>query len=119
MLYIRNGVTDIDFYKNAFGATEHFRINNDDGTLHVAELDIDGAIFHIHEVYPHTQSFDQNAHTGVVTVGLFTEDVHGVFNKALAAGARSVMPVTDFEYGYRQGELVDPFGHKWIIEKKL
>jgi PhnB protein len=119
VLRIRNGVTDLDFYKNAFGAIEHFRINNDDGTVHVAEFDIDGAIFHIHEIYPHTQDFDPNIHTGVVTVGLFTDDVHAVFNRAIAAGARSVMPVTDFDYGYRQGEFIDPFGHKWIIEKKI
>lgn len=119
MLRIRNGVTDIDFYKNAFGAIEHFRVNNDDGTVHVAEFDIDGAIFHIHEIYPHTPNFDPSAHTGVVTIGLFTDAVHTVFDRAIAAGARSVMPVTDFDYGYRQGEFVDPFGHKWIIEKEI
>ena len=26
-------------------------------------------------------------------------------------------PVIDYEYGYRQGEIKDPFGHHWIIEK--
>ena len=44
VLKIENGVTDIDFYKNAFGANEHFCFTNDDGSIHVAELDIDGAI---------------------------------------------------------------------------
>lgn len=37
-LYIANGVTDISFYEKAFGAIELRRWNNDDGTLHVAEL---------------------------------------------------------------------------------
>ena len=49
-LYIDNGVKDISFYKNAFGATENLCFTNDDGSIHVAELVIDGAIFHVHEV---------------------------------------------------------------------
>ena len=115
MLRIRNGVTDIDFYKNAFGAVEHFRVNNDDGTVHVAEFDIDGAVFHIHEIYPHTE-FDPKPHEGVVTVGLFVDDVHGMFDQAIAAGGVSLSPVTDYEYGYRQGALRDPFGHVWMLQ---
>ena len=43
-LFINNGVTDISFYKNAFGAVEQLRLNNDDGSVHVAEFSIDGAI---------------------------------------------------------------------------
>lgn len=49
-LHIPNGTTNIDFYKS-FGATEHFILRNDDGTIHVAELDFDGAIFHLHETH--------------------------------------------------------------------
>jgi len=118
MLRIRNGVTDIDFYKNAFGAVEHFRVNNDDGTVHVAEFDIDGAVFHLHEIYPHA-AFNPEEHRGVVTVGLFTDDVHGLFDKAIAAGATIVHPVTDYEYGYRQGSLTDPFGHEWLLQCRI
>jgi uncharacterized glyoxalase superfamily protein PhnB len=49
-LYIPNGVSDISFYKNAFGATENLCFTNDDGSIHVAELSINGAIFHVHEI---------------------------------------------------------------------
>ena len=48
-LYIRNGVKDLDFYTKAFGATEVRRWTNDDGSIHVAELSINGALFHLHE----------------------------------------------------------------------
>ena len=120
MLAIANGFTDIGFYKKAFNATENFCLRNDDGSIHVAEFTIDGAIFHVHEV---TQSgkaitpFDAGG--GTVSIGLFVDDVHAVFNSAIAAGATLAMPVTDFEYGYRQGEFTDPFGHRWIIQKKI
>jgi PhnB protein len=47
-LYIPHGVKDIEFYTKAFGAIELRRWTNADGTIHVAELSIDSAIFHLH-----------------------------------------------------------------------
>ena len=119
MLTIRNGVNDIDFYKNAFGAVELMRLNNDDGSVHVAELIIDEAMFHLHEIYPHDKAFNPEKHVGFITIGLMVADVHGVFNKAVSAGATIILPVKDYEYGYRQGTLQDPFGHQWIIECRI
>lgn len=115
VLAIANGTTDIDFYKKAFNATENFCLRNDDGSIHVAELVIDGAVFHIHEVTQFSHTITPKS-GGTINIGLFVEDVYAVFNQAIAAGATPTMPVTDFEYGYRQGELIDPFGHKWIIQ---
>lgn len=119
-LYIRNGVTDIDFYTRAFGAIELRRWTNDDGTVHVAEFSIDGAIFHIHEQTLHSNSFSPEKCKGTTAlIGLFVEDVDAFMNRAIAAGAEEVMPAQDFDYGYRQGEIKDPFGHVWMIEKRI
>jgi len=30
-----------------------------------------------------------------------------------------ISPAKDYEYGYRQGEIKDPFGHHWLIEKEI
>lgn len=118
-LHIPNGTLSIDFYIR-FGATENFCLRNDDESIHVAELEIDGAIFHVHETM---QWFNAIApmHTQGVTavIGLFVDDVHEVFNRAIAAGAIQVSPVTDHDYGYRQGMFKDPFGHYWQIQKKI
>ena len=35
--------------------------------------------------------------------------------KAIDAGATEVMPVTDMFYGDRVGQVMDPFGYKWMI----
>ena len=43
-LHIPNGTSNIDFYIQ-FGATEIFCFRNEDGSIHVAELEIDGAVF--------------------------------------------------------------------------
>jgi PhnB protein len=119
-LVIPNGVTDISFYINAFGATELRRFSNDDGTIHVSELSINGALFHLHEQTLHSAAVSPDRHNATtVTIGLFVEDVHAVVQQAILSGARLLSPVQDYDYGYRQGEVVDPFGHQWLIEKAI
>ena len=118
-LFIANGVKDITFYEKAFGAKEHFVFRNDDSSVHVAELSIDDAIFHIHEItQPHFHTPEQfNGTTAII--GLFVPDVDAVMNNAIDAGAVEISPAEDYEYGYRQGEIADPFGHHWLIQKKI
>lgn len=118
-LHIPNGTFNIDFYIK-FGATEHFCFRNDDNSIHVAELEIDGAIFHLHETMRWFDTLEPVSAKGITTViGLFVDDVHKVFNRAIAAGATEVNPITDHDYGYRQGMFKDPFGHYWQIQKKI
>lgn len=119
-LVIPNGVTDISFYINAFGATELRRFSNDDGTIHVSELSINGALFHLHEQTRHSAAVSPDKHNSTtVTIGLFVDDVHAVVAQSVKAGATIVSPVQDYDYGYRQGDIKDPFGHLWMIEKAI
>ena len=118
-LHIPNGTLNIDFYTR-FGAKEHFCLRNDDGSIHVAELDLYGAIFHLHETMRWMNALEPISAKGVTTViGFFVDDVHEVFNRGLQAGATEISPVTDHDYGYRQGMFKDPFGHFWQIQKKI
>jgi PhnB protein len=50
---------------------------------------------------------------------LFVSDVDEVMRNAIKAGAVETNPAKDYEYGYRQGEIKDPFGHHWMIQKKI
>jgi PhnB protein len=119
-LFINHGVTNIEFYTNAFDAVELYRLTNDDDSIHVAELSINGTIFHLHEESPRSRSFSPEKYNSTtVKIGLFVPDVDLVMNKAIAAGATVVSPAQDYDYGYRQGEVKDPFGHLWMIEKKI
>ena len=119
-LFINNGVKDISFYGKAFGATEQLRFSNDDGSIHVAELSINGAIFHIHEITARQYFFSPGKNNGTtICIGLFVPDVDEVMNKAIKAGATEINPAQDYEYGYRQGTIKDPFGHYWQIQKKI
>jgi PhnB protein len=119
-LFINNGVTDVSFYQKAFGATEQMRFSNDDGSIHVVELAIGGAIFHLHEVTARVEFFSPDKNNGTtVCVGLFVANVDEIMRKAIEAGATEINPAQDYDYGYRQGMIRDPFGHYWQIQKKL
>lgn len=119
-LYIKQGTWNIDFYTKAFGAVELRRWANDDGSIHVAELSISGSLFHLHEEVLDTFAFSPGKHDGTtVMIGLFVPDVDAVMNSAIEAGAIEISPPQDYDYGYRQGEIKDPFGHTWLIEKKI
>ena len=119
-LFIPAGVTDISFYSKAFNAVELRQWKNDDGSIHVAELSINGAIFHLHEERPAKGQLEPKNKKGVTAlIGLFVDDVDAVINKALAAGATLLNPAQDYDYGYRQGNIADPFGHEWLIEMKI
>jgi PhnB protein len=119
-LFINNGVKDISFYANAFGASERMRFSNDDGSIHVAELSINGAIFHIHEITSKQYFFSPDKNNGTtICIGLFVPDVDKVMSQAIKAGAIEISPAQDYEYGYRQAKIKDPFGHYWQLQKRI
>lgn len=119
-LAISSGITDVDFYKRAFNAREFLRVNNDDGSVHVVIFKIDEAMFMLHEVTQWNGTMLPDPQSGgTVTVGLMVDDVHAVVNQALTAGAKLVEPVTDHNYGWRQGCIIDPFGHRWEIQRMI
>ncbi|RWY52402.1 VOC family protein [Mucilaginibacter gilvus] len=119
-LYIPNGVADVSFYEKAFGAVELRRFGNDDGTIHVSEFAIGGAMFHLHEQARHSGGLSPHTRGGTtVLIGLFVEDVYSVVAQAEAAGATISSPVEDYDYGYRQATIIDPFGHQWQIQAQI
>lgn len=118
-LHIPKSTFNIDFYLN-FGAKENFCFRNDDGSIHVVELDFEGAIFHVHEIMKENKDLEPASAKGVTCIiGLFVADVDMILNKAILAGAVEVSPPTDYDYGYRQAMFQDPFGHYWQIQKKI
>jgi PhnB protein len=119
-LYIKSGITDISFYEKALGAIELRRFNNDDGSIHVAELSIGGEVFQVHEETSNPDKISpQQAKGTTVLIGLFVPDVDSVMTRAVQAGAAIMSPPQSYDYGYRQGEFKDPFGHVWMIETRI
>jgi PhnB protein len=111
----------VDYYKKAFGAEEVRLFTNDDGTVHVAELSIGGSLFHLHEEMPGsaTRRSPETLGGTSVLLGLFVEDPDHVMASALLAGGKQISAMQDYFYGLRQGIVADPFGHQWMIQKKI
>jgi PhnB protein len=96
----------IDFLTNAFGAIEHFRATGSAGGMH-AELSIGDSIVMIGGA-EHIEPMPTAIH-------LYVPDVDQAYERALAAGAKSLMPVTDQPYGERSGGVEDVHGNRWYI----
>jgi PhnB protein len=54
-----------------------------------------------------------------VRISLHVDDPDAVAARAVEAGATLMFPVEDQDYGMRQGRVVDPFGHHWLIGRPL
>jgi PhnB protein len=119
-LIISDGNAAIEFYKKAFGVEQINRWNNDDGTVHVDELSFQGTIFHLREESAKQSNLSPlTAGGNTVIIGIFVNDVDEITDRAVAAGATLLNPAQDYEYHYRQATIKDPFGHRWLIEKKI
>ena len=118
MLSVRNGAKAIEFYKAAFGATELFRVDSENGEV-VARLSVETAEFWVADESPQHFNFSpESLGGGSVRMVMIVEDPDAAFAKAVAAGAKIVVPVEN-NYGWRLGRIVDPFGHHWEIGKPL
>jgi len=110
----------MEFYMKAFGAVELRRWSNPDGSVHVAEMSIGGAMFHIHEEVTRDKQLSPETVKAVTSlIGMFVPDPDCLVRDAVTAGGHVTSPLQDYDYGYRQGVVTDPFGHQWLIQKKI
>lgn len=115
-LSIKGAAAALEFYKQAFNATEMFRLPAPSGEIGHAEMMIGDS--HIMLSDPCEESPIPNPKAlGGSAVGLYiyVEDVDLLFTQAIKAGAKEIKPVEDQFYGDRTGTLECPFGHIWFI----
>jgi PhnB protein len=115
-LSVKGAASAIDFYKKAFGAQELFRMQQPDGRIGHAEIQIGDSRIMMADEFPE-MDFRSPLSLGGTPVGimLYVADVDAVFARAVAAGAKVVNPLQNKFYGDRLGSILDPFGHSWHI----
>ena len=96
----------IDFVTQAFGGIEHFRATGSAGGMH-AEVSIGDSVVMIGGA-EHIEPMPTAIH-------LYVPDVDQAYERALEAGATSLMPVSDQPYGERSGGVEDVHGNRWYI----
>ena len=115
-LIVKEAASALEFYKQAFGATEIMRLDGPGGSIAHAEFRIGDSPVMMAGEHPQMGALSPESVGGTpVTMCVYTEDVDAVFQQALDAGAEQIRPVQDQFYGDRSGTLKDPFGHQWTI----
>jgi PhnB protein len=120
MLVCRDGASEIDFCKTAFGAVELSRRPGPDGTVVHATLRIGEAMVMIHGEFPNLASrAPEPDGSSSVVIYLYVEDVDSVIERAVLAGARVLIPAANQFWGDRVGRIIDPSGHVWNVASRV
>ena len=114
-LYVDNAAMALDFYRDAFGATELSRLPMGERIGH-AEIQLGDSRLMLADEFPEMQNLGPNRRSGATGAFLiYVDDADAAFAKAIAAGAKVDRPMRDEFYGDRTGTVIDPFGHKWSL----
>jgi PhnB protein len=107
----------IDFYQQAFGATERgARITDSTGRIGHAEITIGDSTVMLADEHPELGFRSPLSLGGCpVLFMLNVPDVDAMVARALKAGGRLTRPVENQFYGSRTGEITDPFGYRWYL----
>jgi len=115
-LRIKNAGAAIEFYKQAFGVTEKFRLTEPSGRIGHCELVFGGMTLMLSEEYPELGFLGPQSIGGTsISLHLHVDDADAAIERALGAGATLVRPASDAFYGERSGTVRDPFGHEWML----
>lgn len=113
-LTVKDAAKAIEFYKNAFGANELYRME-DKGKIGHCELQIGDSRFFLSDEYPEMGSVAPKEKEQGFSLLLYVTNVDEVFKRAQEAGATVVEELKDQFWGDRMGTLLDPFGHRWSL----
>ena len=103
----------LDFYRDALGAEELFRLPMG-GKIGHAEIRVGDSQIMLSDEWPDMDALGPKSRGGATaTFMLYVEDADKAFERAVKAGAKVDKPVENQFWGDRMGSVIDPFGHKW------
>lgn len=115
-LVIKGAKQAMEFYKNAFGAKETFKMADENGEIGHAEMKIGDSIFMLAEEKPNFPHKSATTLGGsAISILLYVNDCDAVFHQAVKSGATVSRPLANQFYGDRTGGVKDPFGYEWYI----
>ncbi len=119
-IIVRDADAASAWYQDVFAAVERSRIVLPDGKLIHVEVDVDGTSLMLADEFPDHQAFSP-ATTGHTSAVFYVGcgNVDDVWERAIAGGATVVRPLADVFWGERDGQIIDPFGHRWGLTQHL
>ena len=115
-LVFRDAKKAIDFYTKAFGAKEVSRMPGPGGKIWHCELQIgDSKVFLSDEMPGAPIRAPSAGAPASASIMLYVPSADETCRRAVQAGAKQTMEVSDMFWGDRGGGLVDPFGYAWFV----
>ncbi len=119
-IVVRDAARAAEWYASAFGAEERDRLPLPGGKLMYVELWFGDSAVMVADEFPEAGVVSPQSIGGTpVVLHLFTDEVEALWERALGAGAEVLHPLTDQFWGDRQGQLTDPFGHRWDLAQHV
>jgi uncharacterized glyoxalase superfamily protein PhnB len=109
---VKSAAQFIDFLKQAFEAHETQRWEWPNGLY--ASFEIGDSVVGVSESTNHAWMRPMTT-----MINIYVPDCDAQYEKALRAGAKSIMPVADQPYGVRSGGVADAWGNEWFIATPL
>ncbi len=113
-LVCRDAAGAIEFYKKVFGVKEKARMPDPSGKVMHAELQLGDSLFFINDAMGPEATAAANR-PSLLHLHVYFEDVDSVYNRALAAGAKVIMPLQDMFWGDRYAVIEDAWGQRWSV----
>jgi PhnB protein len=119
-IVVRDAVAASEWYQRALGAAERDRLPLPNGKVMYAEVWFGDSPVMVADEFPEFGILSPLTLGGTaVVLHIFTEDVDSAWQRAVDAGAEVAVPLEDQFWGDRQGQLLDPFGHKWGLAQHV
>lgn len=101
------------FYEAAFGAERGPVALTPNGKVMHAEVRIGSSVIYVND------PFGPPVAPANIVLHVWSADVNALWDRAVAAGAEVVMPLSDQFWGDRYGHLKDPFGYTWSLAQHV
>lgn len=119
-LIVHDGAAAIEFYQNAFGAQELYRLTDPvTGKVGHAELMINGVLVMLAGEFEGLNRSPKSLGGTSVNLSCMSNDAKADYDRALAAGAEVVRPLDQQFYGHLAGRVRDPFGREWLMAQEI
>jgi PhnB protein len=120
-LMVRGGRKAIEFYTRAFGATLLYESAMPHGDGLHAHLQVGKTMIMVTDEQPPgpngvmVVASPESVGTATTILEMYVDDADLVYQRAVDAGEKTMLPIGDTFYGDRMGWVADPFGHIWAI----
>jgi PhnB protein len=116
----RGAAAAADWYVRAFGAEIGRRIPVPGDKFLEIEVRFGDSTVMVADEFPDQGVLSPQSVGGTYgALHIATDDVDGLWQRAIDSGAEVHQPLGDMFWGERHGQIIDPFGHRWGLSQHI